>query len=73
MANRVATTPTGRVLYQFTPLKNFADIVVDEDGDPVIRSKYVEGMQYSVREGNDELHQKVQKWILEQLVRMGGA
>ena len=54
MTEVVKQVPTsGEALYRFRPLETFAA----ENG-----SEYVKGMLYTVREGNDYLHQLVQTW-----------
>lgn len=50
--------------YRFVALKDFE----------ALRSLYVKDMAYTVRPGNDALHQRVQRWAAEGLVKVvGGA
>lgn len=51
-----------KVLLEFVPLVNF------DDAD--LRSSYVAGLSYSVREGNDLLAEKVSQWVDEKRVRI---
>jgi hypothetical protein len=46
--------------YRFVALKDFE----------ALRSHYVKGMAYTVRPGNDALHQRVQRWAAEGLVEV---
>lgn len=50
-----AHVPTGRVLFVFTPVEDFHCDATGTD--------YVKGMRYKVREGNDALKERVQKWL----------
>ena len=72
MANVQAIQPAGKTIATFIPTQNFADIRHDEDGDPVIVSKYVAGMIYRIREGNDQLLEKVKAWRADGKVEVSG-
>jgi NADH:ubiquinone oxidoreductase subunit D len=69
MAKITALRPKGKVLYTFEAREDFADIEEGAAGERVIKSHYVKGMRYSVRDGNEQLHAKVQRWLGEKKVR----
>ena len=57
-----AVIPTQRVLYQFVPTKTFSS--------KTLKSTYVEGVIYSVREGNMVLKTHVDMWSERGLVKI---
>lgn len=52
-------------MVNFTPLKNFHDTD--------LRSDYLVGLNYTVREGNERLTAKLDDWLAEGKVRLGVA
>lgn len=61
MAKVEQNTLGGKVIATFTPTKNFAS--------EELKSEYVEGMSYNIREGNDKLIDLVAEWHEAGLVK----